>query len=104
MQLLLLFIFFPHTIFDSKPAIIFIDNKTNKIDTDMNTIIKLIVKFDIFLYKKFGVVSVLRKWYWRKSAQSIQVELDKQHEKRDKFNSLLGVDYTTKRVMEIIGK
>ena len=70
----------------------------------MNTIIKLIVKFDTFIYKKFNVVTALRKWYWQKSAQSIQVELDKQHEKRDKFNSLLGVDYTTKRVMEIIGK
>lgn len=54
------------------------------------------------LYKLFGVNTPSRKAQLKYEAIKLQYELDKQHNKRDKFNKLHGTDWTTKAVMEII--
>ena len=61
---------------------------------------KLIVKIDNVLYRTFGIVSPLRKAFWRRSANNIQRKLDIEHSKRD-FVNRHGYNYTTKQAVEI---
>lgn len=65
-------------------------------------IAKIVAKIDNFLYKRIGIVTSLRKAYWRKQARSIQVVLDYQHENRDYYNRVYNGNKTTKEALKLL--
>lgn len=62
----------------------------------------LIVAIDNVLYRAFGYVSCFRQHKWDKQATEIQVSLNYQHSRRDRYNKINGTNWTTKRVMSEI--
>lgn len=83
-------------------------NDINLNITDMNkfteAIGRLIVAIDNAIYKSFGIVTPLRKSYWAKRSKKIQLELDKEHWKRDRYNYLKGTNYTTKEAVRLYNR
>lgn len=65
-------------------------------------ITRVIAKIDNFLYKRIGIVTPLRKAYWRKQARSIQVVLNYQHENRDYYNRVYNDNKTTKEALKLL--
>lgn len=61
-------------------------------------ITRFIAKFDKFLYKYIGIVTPLRRAYWRRTAIDIQKELTRQHGIRDFVNEN-GYNVTTKEAL-----
>lgn len=71
-------------------------------DFILSTIAHTLVGIDNVLYRAFGYVSCFRQHKWDKQADEIQVSLNYQHSRRDRFNKINGTDWTTKRVMNEI--
>lgn len=67
-------------------------------------IAKIIAKIDNFLYKRIGIVTPIRRAYWRKSSIKIQKELDYQHSKRDYLNRVNGTNMTTHDALVYLDK
>lgn len=63
-----------------------------------------IVKVDTLLYKKLGIVTSLRKAYWRRKADEIQLQLNTIHAYRNYINNKMKTDYTTKFAIENYNK
>lgn len=63
-----------------------------------------VVMADNLLYKAFGLVSPMRRELWRRRGERLQDALDAQHEDRDRVNRRYGLNYTTKRALEFLGK
>ena len=72
-------------------------------DFILSTIVHTLVGIDNVLYRTFGYVSCFRRHKWNKQAGEIQVSLNYQHSRRDRFNKINGTNWTTKRVMNEIG-
>lgn len=60
----------------------------------------IIAKIDKFLYKYIGIVTPLRRAFWRRTSRSIQRELDRQHSIRDFVNNH-GYNVTTEEALRI---
>lgn len=56
---------------------------------------KLIATIDKFLYKKIGIITPLRRAYWRRNSKRIQTQLDIEHNHRDYINRKYGTNFTT---------
>ena len=67
----------------------------------INTIALVIFKIDTVLYKTLGFVSPLRKRSWTRKSKKLQQDLDREHLKRDRFNSVHGTEYTTKQALAL---
>lgn len=63
-------------------------------------IAKIIAKIDNFLYKYIGIVTPLRRAYWRQRSIKIQKELAYQHGIRD-FVNRHGYNVTTEEALKI---
>lgn len=63
---------------------------------------RVIAKIDKFLYKRIGIVTPLRRAYWRRQAKSIQMVLDYQHENRDFYNRVYNGNKTTKEALRLL--
>lgn len=63
-------------------------------------IAKIIAKIDNFIYKYIGIVTPLRRAFWRRASRSIQRELDRQHSIRDFVNNH-GYNVTTEEALRI---
>lgn len=62
----------------------------------MKILFYLVSEFDIVLYKVFGVVTPIRRAYWRRKAKEIQKALDYQHIFVSECNANSDVDHTGK--------
>lgn len=71
-------------------------------NTIVTAIAIIIAAIDNVLYRTFGYVSSVRQHKWDNRAREIQVNLDYEHNKRDRYNRINGTDWTTKRVMNEI--
>ncbi len=60
----------------------------------------MIAKIDNFIYKVIGIVTPLRRAFWRRTAKKIQKELDYQHSIRDFVNNR-GYNVTTEEALRI---
>ncbi len=60
-----------------------------------------IFKVDTVLYKTFGFVSSFRRDTWKLQGRRLQGALDREHDRRDRANSLFGHNYTTKKALEV---
>ena len=63
---------------------------------------KIVAKIDKFLYKYIGIVTPIRRAYWRRQARGIQVELDYQHQNRDFYNRVYNDNKTTKDALRLL--
>ena len=61
---------------------------------------KFVAKIDKFLYKYIGIITPIRRVYWRRTAKKIQRELDRQHSIRDFVNNH-GYNVTTEEALRI---
>lgn len=61
---------------------------------------KIIAKVDKFLYKYIGIVTPLRRAFWRRSARKLQRQLDREHSIRDFVNNH-GYNVTTEEALRI---
>ena len=61
---------------------------------------KVIAKVDNFIYKCIGIVTPLRRAFWRRTSRSIQRELDRQHSIRDFVNNH-GYNVSTEEALRI---
>lgn len=69
----------------------------------MKAITYLIYGVSNILYRLFGYNTPSRRERLEIEAIKLQDELDEQHWKRVLYNQAHGTDWTTKKVMEIIG-
>lgn len=53
----------------------------------MKILAYLVFGFDKVLYNVFGVITPIRRAYWRRRAKKLQKALDYQHNKVAKYNS-----------------
>lgn len=67
----------------------------------INAVSRVIFAVDNLLYNTIGIVTPFRRRYWRRRANKIQRELDREHSMRDHINRLNGTNYTTKKAIEI---
>lgn len=65
-------------------------------------IAKIISRIDKFLYKKIGIVTPLRRAYWRRNSIKIQKELDYEHANRDFYNRVYNDNKTTKEALKLL--
>lgn len=63
-------------------------------------IAKVVAKIDKFLYKYIGIVTPVRRTYWRRTAKKIQRELNREHYIRDFVNNH-GYNVTTEEALRI---
>ena len=63
-------------------------------------IAKVVTKVDNFIYRFIGIVTPLRRAFWRRASRSIQRELDRQHSIRDFVNNH-GYNVTTEEALRI---
>lgn len=61
---------------------------------------KVIAKIDNFIYRFIGIVTPLRRVFWRRTAKKIQRELEREHYIRDFVNSH-GYDVTNEEALRI---
>lgn len=61
---------------------------------------KIVAKIDKFLYKYIGIVTPIRRTYWRRTARKIQRELNREHYIRDFVNNH-GYNVTTEEALRI---
>lgn len=61
---------------------------------------KFVAKIDKFLYKYIGIVTPIRRTYWRRTAKKIQRELEREHYIRDFVNNH-GYNVTTEEALRI---
>lgn len=61
---------------------------------------KIIAKVDKFLYKYIGIVTPIRRTYWRRTAKKLQRQLDREHSIRDFVNNH-GYNVTTEEALRI---
>lgn len=61
-------------------------------------IAKLLFKVDNFIYRTFGVVTIIHRAY----NEALQKELDRVHTMRDNSNWLFKNDYTSKKAIEVL--
>lgn len=61
---------------------------------------KIVAKVDKFLYKYIGIVTPIRRIYWRRTARKIQRELEREHYIRDFVNNH-GYNVTTEEALRI---
>lgn len=59
--------------------------------------------FDKVLYNVFGVVTSIRRAYWRRRAKELQKALDYQHNKVAKYNSYAATKMTGRYYVEKYG-
>ena len=69
----------------------------------MKILAYLVFGLDNALYKAFGIVSPIRRAYWRRRAKELQNALDYQHNKVAKYNSYATTKMTGKYYVEKYG-
>lgn len=69
----------------------------------MKTLAYLIFGLDKVLYDIFGVVTPIRRAYWRRKAKELQKALDYQHHKVAKYNSYAASKMTGKYYVDNYG-
>ena len=62
----------------------------------MKILFYLVVEFDKVIYNVFGVVTPIRRAYWRRKAKEIQKALDYQHTFVSERNACHDIDHTGK--------
>lgn len=67
----------------------------------VNAVFRVIFAVDNLLYNTVGIVTPFRKAYWRRRANKIQRDLDREHSIKYYINSLHGSNYTTKKAIEV---
>lgn len=60
----------------------------------------IIAKIDKFLYKYIGIVTPIRRTYWRRESRKLQRQLDREHSIRDFVNNH-GYNVTTEEALRI---
>ena len=68
----------------------------------MKRLFVIIVAIDNIIYKLFGIITPIRRHYWRNEACKLQRLLDAQHSERDRINRVKGTNWTTKEAIEYI--
>lgn len=66
----------------------------------MKRLFNIIVAIDNIIYKLFGIVTPLRRHYWRNEARKLQYLLDIEHATRDIVNEEEGTNWTTKEAIK----
>lgn len=66
----------------------------------MKILAYLVFGLDKILYNVFGVVTPIRRAYWRRRAKELQRALDYQHNKVAKYNSYAATKMTGKYYVE----
>lgn len=61
---------------------------------------KFVTKVDNFIYRFIGIVTPLRRAFWRRTARKIQRELEREHSIRDFVNNH-GYNVTTEEALRI---
>ena len=69
----------------------------------MKILAYIIFGLDKAIYKAFGVVSPIRRAYWRRKAKKLQRALDYQHDKVAKYNSCAANKMTGRYYVENYG-
>lgn len=69
----------------------------------MKILFYLVVELDTFIYKVFGVVTPIRRAYWRRKAKEIQKALDYQHTFVSERNAYHDIDHTGKYYVDNYG-
>lgn len=69
----------------------------------MKILAYLVFRLDKVLYNVFGVVTPIRRAYWRRRAKEIQKALDYQHNKVAKYNSYATTKMTGRYYVEKYG-
>lgn len=67
----------------------------------INAVSRVIFRVDNLLYNTIGIVTPFRRRYWRRRANKIQRELDREHSIKDTMNTVCNSNYTTKKAVEI---
>lgn len=60
----------------------------------------IIANIDKFLYKYIGIITPLRRAFWRRESRKLQRELDREHSIRDFVNNH-GYNVTTEEALRI---
>lgn len=63
---------------------------------------KIVVKIDNVLYRTFGIVTPIRKAFWRRQAKGIQLGLHYEHANRDYYNRVYNDNKTTKEALRLL--
>lgn len=63
-------------------------------------ITKIIAKIDNFIYRFIGIVTPLRRAFWRRESRKLQRQLDREHSIRDFVNNH-GYNVTTEEALRI---
>lgn len=66
-------------------------------------LIAIIFGLDNAIYKVFGIVTPIRRSYWRRKAKELQKALDYQHNKVAKYNSYAADKMTGRYYVENYG-
>ena len=69
----------------------------------MKILAHLVFELDKVLYNAFGVVTPIRRTYWRRKAKELQRALDYQHDKVAKYNSYAATKMTGRYYVEKYG-
>ena len=69
----------------------------------MKILAYLVFGLDKAIYKAFGIVSPIRRAYWRRKAKELQKALDYQHNKVAEYNSYAADKMTGKYYVEKYG-
>lgn len=69
----------------------------------MKILVYIIITIDKVLYNVFGVVTPIRRTYWRRRAKELQKALDYQHSKVAKYNSYAATKMTGRYYVEKYG-
>lgn len=69
----------------------------------MKILVYLVFGVDQVLYKAFGIVSPIRRAYWRRKAKELQKALDYQHNEVAKYNSYAATKMTGRHYVENYG-
>lgn len=69
----------------------------------MKILAHLVLGLDKVLYNVFGVVTPIRRAYWRSKAKELQKVLDYQHNKVAKYNSYAATKMTGRYYVENYG-
>ena len=67
----------------------------------VNAVSRVIFAVDNLLYNTVGIVTPFRKAYWRRRANKIQRELDREHSIKNHVNATHCSNYTTKKAIEV---
>lgn len=63
---------------------------------------KIIAKIDNFIYRYIGIVTPIRRAYWRRQARGIQWKLNYEHGNRDFYNHVYNDNKTTKDALRLL--